>query len=164
MKVILLIAIIVSSLNVSAQVDKTKREGEPDIYSVGDDDKEMNEAMKKARASFDTFLKAFNSENEYQYGFSVKVPFSTDAGVEHIWLSNVEVKNGKYYGEVNNLPNSVKSIKLGDIIPIDRNKISDWFYIENDKLVGGFTIRVIRNRMSATERKQFDLDFGVKID
>ena len=37
-------------------------------------------------------------------------------------------------------------------------------YIDNQKLRGGYTLRVLRNRMTETERKQFDADSGLIIE
>jgi len=37
-------------------------------------------------------------------------------------------------------------------------------YLENGKLFGGYTIRVLRNNMSEEERKQFDSESGMQID
>ncbi len=37
-------------------------------------------------------------------------------------------------------------------------------YIENGKLFGGYTIKVLRNRMTEEERKQFDAESGMQID
>lgn len=34
--------------------------------------------------------------------------------------------------------------------------ISDWMYIEDGYLVGGYTTRVIRDRMTEEERKKHD--------
>jgi uncharacterized protein YegJ (DUF2314 family) len=67
-------------------------------------------------------------------------------------------------GKIDNLPAEVTSVKLGQTIEIDPSKISDWFYVDNGKLIGGYTIRVIRNRMSPKEKKQFDKQLGATID
>jgi uncharacterized protein YegJ (DUF2314 family) len=37
-------------------------------------------------------------------------------------------------------------------------------YVENNKLVGGYTIRVLRDGLSASERADFDKEFPFKID
>lgn len=34
-------------------------------------------------------------------------------------------------------------------------QISDWMFVQNGKLVGGYTSKVLRNRMSAQQRRQF---------
>lgn len=143
------------------QTDKTQREGEPDIYNLDSDDKQMNEAITESRLTFDDFLTAFKNKKANQSDFSIKMPFPTSYGTEHIWLVNIELKDGKVFGQVGNVPENITSIKLGDMVQIENDKISDWFYIEDNKLIGGLTIRVLRDRMTPTERRQFDRDFGV---
>lgn len=143
------------------QTDKIERQGEPDIFNVETEDKEMNEAIKKARLTFDNFLATFKNKKRNQTNFCVKMPFPTSHGAEHVWLVNIESNDGKLYGQVDNVPESITTIKLGDKIEIDRNKISDWFYIEDNKLIGGLTIRVLRDRMTPIEKRQFDRGFGV---
>jgi uncharacterized protein YegJ (DUF2314 family) len=160
----LLFILTLTSFATFGQTDKKQRQGEPDIYSVESDDKEMNEAIKKSRLTFDDFLTTFKNKKRNQSNFSVKMPFPTNYGAEHIWLVNIESKAEKLFGQVDNVPESVTSIKLGDKIEINRNKISDWFYIEDNKLIGGLTIRVLRDRMTPIERKQFDREFGVTFE
>jgi uncharacterized protein YegJ (DUF2314 family) len=37
-------------------------------------------------------------------------------------------------------------------------------YIEENKLRGGYTVRVLRNKMSESEKKQFDNENGMIIE
>lgn len=152
------------SLTSCGQQKINDREGEPDIYNTDSDDKEMNEAIGKSRATFNDFATAFDSKKRSLSYFSVKMPFPTERGAEHIWLSEVTKTGGKFYGKIDNLPEEVTSVELGQTIQIDPSKISDWFYVDNGKLVGGLTIRVIRDRMSPAERKQLDQEFGITIE
>ena len=92
------------------------------------------------------------------------MPFPTENGAEHIWLVDIELNDEKMFGYIDNVPDQVSSIKLGDKVEIDRNKIPDWFYIENNRLIGGLTIRVLRDRMEEEEKNQFDEAYGVKFD
>jgi uncharacterized protein YegJ (DUF2314 family) len=146
------------------QTAKTERHGQPDIYSVEGSDKEMNEAINKSRDSFGQFVTAFENKNGDQTGFSVKMPFLTEDGAEHIWVVRIYSVDGKLFGQVDNVPENVSGVELGDEIEIERNKISDWFYIENNRLIGGLTIRLLRDRMSPYEKEQFDQEFGVELD
>jgi uncharacterized protein YegJ (DUF2314 family) len=47
---------------------------------------------------------------------------------------------------------------------VSKSEISDWFYIDNGKLVGGYTIRVLYSRMSPEEKKDFNEHAGMKIE
>ena len=122
----------------------------------------MNEAIKKSRQTFNDFIDVFQNPKRNQTDFSVKMPFPASNGVEHIWLINIETKKGKLYGQVGNVPDDVTTIKIGDKVEIMQSRISDWFYIQDNTLIGGLTIRVLRDRMAPAEKRQLDSEFGVK--
>ena len=164
MKNLLLLLLVLSAQPILGQAEKTERPVEPTIYDVDSEDAEMNEAIKKSRLTFGEFFAAFRSKNPSQRNFSVKMPFATEYGAEHIWLTNMEIKGEKLLGVVDNLPQSVNTVRLGDVVEIDSEKITDWFYVDNEKLVGGLTIRLLRDRMSKSDKKRFDRTFGATID
>lgn len=164
---ILLCALVIFSIsNGNAQTSKMERDGEPDIYFLEGDDEEMNQAIRLARETLGEFYGKFDRDkNKKDLYFSIKMAFDTnDSGIEHIWLSNIQKKKGKLFGEVGNEPNDVSNLSLGQRVEIDENRISDWMIIENNKLIGGHTIRAIRNRMSELEKAEFDRQFGVIIE
>ena len=146
------------------QTGRIEREGKPTIYSVTDEDTEMNEAVTTAKQTLDKFNAALSSSNPDFIDFALKMRFDTPKGGEHIWVSHVTLKNNKYYGVIDNFPESTTDVKVGDTIQIVNDNISDWMYVENKKLRGGFTIRVLRNRMTESERDQFDTGNGLIIE
>lgn len=146
----------------SENSEKTERKDQPDIYNVKGSDTEMNAAIEKANQTLTDFNTALlNPEIEVK---SLKVKFQNETDVEHIWLTDVEFKDGQYSGILDNEPEYITDHKIGDTINVDSKNISDWMYIENGKLFGGYTIKVLRNRMSESERKQFDAESGMQID
>ncbi|WP_371311664.1 DUF2314 domain-containing protein, partial [Flavobacterium circumlabens] len=72
-----------------------------------------------------------------------------------MWLTDVQYKNGKYSGILDNEPEYITEYKIGEKIEVDNSKISDWMYIENGKLFGGYTMKLLRARMTEAEREQF---------
>ena len=120
-----------------------------------------SELLYKTLDKFNEALKSGKPDFEY---FALKTRFNTPNGGEHIWVSNIILKEGKYFGVIDNLPESTTDVKLGDTIQIKNDNITDWMYIDNQKLRGGYTLRVLRNRMTETERKQFDSDSGLIIE
>ena len=112
------------------------------IVLTSNEDSLMNGAIDKARASWETFRKAFESKDSNLKGFAVKYPFKTNDGSEHMWLADVIYTKGKFYGYVNNQPEHTTEIAFGDKVFIDPGQLSDWMYFENKKLVGGYTILV----------------------
>ena len=143
---------------------KTERENEPTIYNVEEDDVEMNKAIEKAKQTLDSFDYAFKNNTRVFTFFGLKKKFEENGNVEHIWIGNIQgIKNGKYIGVIDNLPEKIMSVKLGDTVQIDRKEISDWMYIKKSELHGGYTIRLLRDRMTEEERKKFDAESGMKI-
>ncbi|MDR7209989.1 DUF2314 domain-containing protein [Flavobacterium piscis] len=141
--------------------NKIERENEPTIYGVESGDKEMAAAIQKANQTLSDFNAGLsNPKAEYQ---ALKVEFTNSGDSEHMWVGNIEYRDGKYSGILNNEPEYITQYKAGDKVDIDNSKISDWMYVESGKLFGGFTIRVLRNRMTVEERKQFDEENGMEM-
>jgi uncharacterized protein YegJ (DUF2314 family) len=126
------------------------------VAYVADDDPAMNAAMEKARSNVGTFIAALKSPKAGQSSFSVKMAFTDGTNTEHMWLTLVTFGGTNFQGAVNNEPEKVKAVKLGQKVTVARDKISDWMYVENGKLVGGETLRVLRAWLTPTERADFD--------
>ena len=148
----------------NSKTNKIERKGEPTIYSVQDYDIEMNQAVEKANLTLDNFRIALLSDNRDFDCFALKTRFEMSKGGEHIWVGSITIKDNKYFGVVANLPESTTEVKIGDTIQIKTDNISDWMYLDKKKLCGGYTIRVIRDRMTDPERKQFDIENNIIIE
>jgi uncharacterized protein YegJ (DUF2314 family) len=140
------------------------RDSSETIAIVQKDDLEMNKAISSARTSFPQFLNVFKSNCDGCKNFSVKMRFSYGQNKgEHIWLDHLYFEKDKFAGVIANTPENIDWIKFGDTVEVKRDSLSDWMYIKNGKLVGGFTIKVTYNRMSEKEKLQLENDLGVKI-
>jgi uncharacterized protein YegJ (DUF2314 family) len=129
---------------------------EPDpVVSVNSDDTAMNNAISRARAKFAMFKSTLASDTIASV-FSVKVKYPTTRSEEHIWVTDVTVDNFGMKGVIDNDPANIPSIKLGDTVKISEDDISDWMYIKNDSIYGGYTIRVLRIYMTESEKAAFD--------
>lgn len=128
-------------------------------------DQVMNKAIETAKQNFEQFEQAFvaNQKSDKYTDFAIKEGFPTkDGGVEHMWVGDLTFDGKVFTGTLNNKPVMDVSVKQGDKITIDKNRLSDWMYLSNEtnQLFGGYTIRVIRDAMSADEQKQFDQESG----
>lgn len=137
---------------------------EPATMPFEDDDVEMNAAMKQSRQSVDVLLEALGNRSRSRSHLSVKVGFHDDNGGECVWLSDVSYRDGAFRGAVANVPEIVRSVRYGDRVTVSKDKIADWMFIEDGQLVGGFTMRDMRSRLSPEERAKFDANIGFKID
>jgi uncharacterized protein YegJ (DUF2314 family) len=151
-----ILAVILAGCKKKSPADK--------VTYVPDDDPKMNAAMEKARSTVNTFITVLRAPKPGQTSFSVKMAFTDGSNTEHIWLSPVSYDGKVFHGTVNNEPEKVKSVKMGQKVSIEPAKISDWMYVENRKLVGGETLRVLRAGLSPSERTEFDKSVPFVID
>jgi len=113
-------------------------------------DVEMIKAIEQARSNIGKFNNALNSsEGDF---FSLKVKSDS---TKQVWLYNaILMPTGVYMGELSNgTPGTQFNTEL---VEIPLSAICDWMYIEDKKLVGGYTIRLQYKRMTDEERKTFD--------
>jgi uncharacterized protein YegJ (DUF2314 family) len=152
----LMVLVLMAGSGKKASADK--------VTYVDSNDPKMNAAIEKARASVNTFTQALKSPKPGQSAFSVKMPFTDGKHTEHMWLTSVTFDGQKFHGTVNNDPEMVSNVKIGAKVSIESSKISDWMFVENGKLVGGYTLRVLRDSLSASERADFDKSVPFTID
>jgi len=129
-----------------------KSKDKPDrVINVEDDDKEMAAAMAKARTGLPAFWETFGNPTKGEEKFALKVRITDDKGAEHFWVNEIERKDGKVFGTINNDPDIVKNVRLGQRIKISEPDISDWLYMRKGKMIGNYTLRVLFKQMPAKE-------------
>lgn len=159
---IFLVSIILFSCN-QIREGKIERKHQPDIYNLAATDIAINNAIEKAKQTFHQFDSIFNNDKKKLNYYAIKQQFTTIiGGSEHIWIGQISLIDGNYKGIVGNKPLITKEIKFGDTITINNKEISDWMIIDQStgKTKGGFTIRVIRDKMDTEEKKAFDSNNG----
>jgi uncharacterized protein YegJ (DUF2314 family) len=132
--------------------------------SVAEDDREMNAAMQRARAEVTVFVERLQRPQATDRNFSVKVPLRDGDQVEHFWLDDVRHEDGVFHGTLGNDPELVHGHEYGEPVSVSTKDISDWMFVDHDHLVGGFTIRVIRDRMSPADRAELEKGLDFRID
>ncbi|MDQ0966121.1 uncharacterized protein YegJ (DUF2314 family) [Flavobacterium sp. W4I14] len=142
-----------------------EREGEPDMVYVPSEDERMNWAIEKANLTLWYFEESLKNKRPYQNYFSIKVLITDGDEGEHIWLTDPHFDDeGNLFGTVGNEPVNIRSVKFNQKIGIKRDLISDWMIIENGRLIGGYTIRAIRDGIAEKEKAAFDNSIGLYID
>ncbi len=132
-----------------------------DIKSVRSDDPQMLAAINKARDSLRQFCDALAHPKPNQKSFVLKVAFQRGDEVEHIWVADLNLSGKNPQGVIADEPR-MKGLRFMQQVSFDPADITDWMYIEDGRLVGGYTTRLLRERMSAEERKQFDASVPYK--
>jgi len=138
-----LLAVLLTLLTACSKRDK--------VVGVADDDPEMTTAISKARETLPQFWQVFDKRERGENGFALKVRITNKKGAEHFWVTDVERRDGKAVGTINNDPNTVTSVKLGDRIEIPEADITDWLYMRDGKMVGNHTLKPLFKQMPGAE-------------
>lgn len=142
-----------------------ERENEPDLVYVPEEDERMQWAIEKARLTLWYFEKSLKKPGPAQQWFSVKVKIQEEEHTEHLWLNNPDLdEDGNLFGIVGNEPVNIQNVKMDQHIGVSRELISDWLIMESGRLIGGYTIRAIREGLPFNKRTSFDRSVGMVID
>ena len=141
-----------------------EREGEAPVTMIDDDDREMIDAMAKARATLGEFERRLAEPPAAQTMIIIKGRFEDGDEVEHMWIDQISVTAEGYRGVLGNEPMKLTNVKAGDTVLVARHDVSDWVAVDDGRLVGGYTMRVIRARLPAEERANFDAQNGFRVE
>lgn len=131
---------------------------------VHDGDKVMDEAVHEALRNMGKFTAALTNPKAGQTGFAVKKRCTKGDKCEHLWLTAVHFDGRDLRGKVDNAPVELNSPHLGDEVTVQPEEITDWMYVENGRLVGGYTLRVYYTRLSAADKKHFTKALGFSLE
>ncbi|MCJ8272811.1 MAG: DUF2314 domain-containing protein [Psychrosphaera sp.] len=147
---------------------------EDNILLSQNDDEPMFEAHIKAQQTFKYFWREISWEHRRIVpGLDlaiVKIIFTDedvkegDPSVEHMWIGDIEFDGQFIKGFLMNSPNWLRNISEGDHVKAKVSQVSDWMFACQGKAYGGYTINLLRSRMSSVELKEHDeawgMDFG----
>ncbi len=145
--------------------DWRKRNSDPTdpVMAVTESDQDINLAIGRARSTLDVFFRQLAKQKPNQEGFLVKVRFSRGADVEHIWLADLDITDRQMRGVIASEPH-LPGLSLMKNVSFTRDQITDWMYIEDKCLVGGFTTRALRARMSPDELDALNANLPYRIE
>jgi len=132
------------------------KSGSDKVQLVRADDAKMNAAIEKARQTLPQFQAALKAPKQGQEDFAVKKGFVEAGQTEHMWVGRVTFDGTRFHGTLNNKPEMIRGVRMGQRVSVDPAQVSDWMYVDNGKLIGGYTIRVLRDGLSKRDRAEFD--------
>jgi uncharacterized protein len=136
---------------------------EPVFFASGDDE-EVAQASVLARRTFRYFWRELSWERRRIVpafdSACVKLPFEGSGKVEHMWIDEVDFDGDNVSGVLLNEPNEGGSVHRGDRVESPLARLGDWM-LAGDAVLGAFTVRVLRSRMSAVEREDHDAAWGL---
>lgn len=135
---------------------------------------DLDSITQEARRTFDDFKLALELKDGTMSNFIVKQEYlvkdgSTDRQ-EHLWIRDVYLDGNVLKGVVDNQPMLTKEVKLNDTITIEDQKISDWLFYKLEpkdssaRVIGGYSIKYARNKMTDAEKAEFDKQYKAKFD
>lgn len=128
-------------------------------------DEELNAAIQQARGTMDTLLRGIIAPKPSYDFLGVKVRFRTsDGGIDDNWVEpvafsddifTIRMMDGLTYGA---------NLHVDHTLNVPVKKVVDWMIVEKDgNLIGGYTIRLAYEHMTADEKKEFLRVTGYKI-
>ena len=115
------------------------------VINIENDDADLKAAIEKALKTWGDFEKAFEKKTGVNH--SVKFKFNDKKSEsEFMWVSVDKIEDGMIVGKLANVPNFLTNIKEGDVVKRSAKEIEDWFYIEDKKMIGGYSIKVLQDR------------------
>ena len=124
----------------------------------------MNSAIATAKKTSDKFLQAFRNPKPSYHDFFLKKPYPAQGSKqEHMWIGDLLEAGDHLEGTIANEAYETKD-KFGQAVNVKLDEISDWKYLDGNRLIGGYTIRYFYDRMSQEEKKSFLHEAGFAIE
>jgi uncharacterized protein len=143
----------------------------PSVIPVQAGDPEMQAAMQTARDRFPEFCREVSADYKRvipALGGSMVKAYFHDAGApqtgEHMWVSEVEYDGKMITGVLADTPRQLHSVRSGEQVSFPLERLTDWFYVEGDKAIGAFTVKLLRARMSAEQRRAHDSHYPFRFE
>ena len=134
--------------------------GRHDIAYLPEGHPEMKKAFAEARASLPEFRNALAAPAPDMANFAIKVRFPVEGGSEHCWVDSLEARGSGFIGKLANAPDGLGGLRLGSVVDVSEEMISDWAYSRCGVYCGHFTTKVLLPRMSKRMRAKVEEVYG----
>lgn len=161
MRVPLAYALGLASALVASAADAAQQKDA--ILPVLPDDRAMNTAIQKARGSLPDFVRRLQNPQPLDKAFLIKGRFEWMGQVEHIWVADLSLQGDRFHGVLANEPR-IPTLKFKQSVTVPMDRVSDWMYLSNNRLIGGYTLRELRKRQTPAERAAEDKVRGYVIE
>jgi len=125
---------------------------------------ELQRIAENARSTLSSFFRHLANYNRrggtraQEHSFFVKYNFAADEyndiEMEQVWLTGIHFRNGNFYGRLVNSPHHLSGIKKGDTVIITIDLITDWMYIREGKIIGGYSIKYLLEKIPEEQRSE----------
>ena len=152
--------LLTALLPMTAMPEKEKEDIE--VMAIKRDDPKFLEGRKEAQRTIETFL-GIHDEHKENLGvyFAIKYGVPEDDGSKaYLWYTFQKEENGKFFAYHYNIPEDLKPFEK---IEIELNEISDWMINDHGYLIGGWSVRLHREKLPESKRAKFDKDAGIRV-
>jgi len=132
--------------------------------AVPRNDPDMELAFLDARRTIEQFIRHVQNPTATQGFFAVKVKLSVGDRDEYIWINDVTYDGRIFVGHTGNKTDFLPELSLGDEYKVSQGDICDWMFVEQGKLMGGYTIRAARDKMTPENRKLLDASLWFAVE
>lgn len=130
----------------NGKVSDVFEKGPPDrIVKTKAGDPELVAATAEAMRRWPEFTAAFAARQPRQ-GFGVKKAFLDGEKTEHMWVTVTGIEGQVIRGRLCNKPQTIHSLKFGDLVEITVAEVEDWMYTMGKENIGGFQAKVLEAR------------------
>lgn len=127
-------------------------------------DEEMFQAATRARQTVQDFIDALSNPRAGMGMFSVRVPVRYRDVLEHLWIDEPVYDGDGFVGRLSADSKEVPGYRKGRKVKIGRDHLTDWMYVEDGRLVGGYSIRSHYWRQPAGVRKSLRNELPFEVD
>jgi len=124
----------------------------------------MDRAVENAQKSLGFFMAALRAKKNGDTVFEIKKGFIDGDKVKHLWIREVTYDGKNFHGKIDNRPLEVSNVQLGQRVSVAPQDVTDWMFLKDGKLIGGYTTRVLYARMSPEDKAEFDKRAEFKIE
>lgn len=143
-------------------------------FPVPKHDRAMKQAIELARGGLEGFLDIQDMKPVGTGFYSVKIGIK-DAGnsfritsapeeddVEFFWLGTLKKTPTGFSGEIQEIPEIMKNVVMGQRVEFRQSDIVDWFYFDKGKMKGNFTACPALAHATDDEREAFNKEYGTR--
>jgi uncharacterized protein YegJ (DUF2314 family) len=136
----------------------------PSVAGTPITDEQFDAAVEEAHQTLGNLRKALLSPQESYDFVGLKVRFTGKTAYEDMWTEPVDYLDGYFTTRMIDGILLDPSLNTERLVVIPLSKVLDWVIVEDDgNLIGGYTIRLSYEHMTAAEKKEFLKVTGYKI-
>ena len=136
----------------------------PSVAGTPITDEQFDAAVEEAHQTLATLRQALLSPRESYDFVGVKIRFTGESEYEDMWTEPIAYFEGNFTIKMIDGVLLNPALNTERTVTVPLSKVLDWVIVEDDgNLIGGYTIRLTYEHMTAEEKKEFLKVTGYKL-